>query len=138
MQKDVAEFRPHDSADDTRLREVVRLARSEGFVVALADDAVELGSSVAQLLRSAPLGAFEEAVLTRIDRGLPPARAAEQMGCAYGVIGPVGERARASLGDDLCLVGDSEAAGRGLTWAESRKRPGQVRVQADVDPSEVM
>jgi primosomal protein N' (replication factor Y) len=31
-----------------------------------------------------------------------------------------------------------EAAGRGLTWAESRKRPGQVRVQADVDPSEVM
>ena len=31
-----------------------------------------------------------------------------------------------------------EAAARGLAWAESRKRPGQVRVQADVDPSEVM
>ena len=30
------------------------------------------------------------------------------------------------------------AASRGLTWAESRRRLGAVRVQADVDPSEVM
>lgn len=31
-----------------------------------------------------------------------------------------------------------EVAAQGLAWAESRKRPGAIRVQADVDPSDVM
>jgi len=43
----------------------------------------------------------------------------------------------------LLLKGSSghavrEIAALGLAWAESRKRPGAVRVQADVDPSDVM
>ena len=36
--------------------------------------------------------------------------AARTLWCAYAVIGPVGEQARAALGDELCLVGDAEAA----------------------------
>jgi primosomal protein N' (replication factor Y) (superfamily II helicase) len=43
----------------------------------------------------------------------------------------------------LLLKGSSghavrDVAAQGLAWAESRKRPGAVRVQADVDPSDVM
>jgi LuxR family maltose regulon positive regulatory protein len=68
----------HDQDGDTLLRDAVALARSEGFVVGLADDAVELGPELARMLRSGPLGGFEQAVLARVDRAMPTPRAIDQ------------------------------------------------------------
>ncbi len=52
---------------DAALEESLALARPEGFVVALTDDMPDLGPRVSFHLRSRPIGAFERAVLDRLD-----------------------------------------------------------------------
>jgi LuxR family maltose regulon positive regulatory protein len=60
------------SADaDSTLAAALELASVEGFVVVVTDDMPELGPRVSQLLRSAPLGTFEQAVLDRLESGRP-------------------------------------------------------------------
>ena len=53
---------------DEMLSRTVGLARREGFVVALVEDMPELRARVSFLLRSQPIGAFEQTVLDRLDR----------------------------------------------------------------------
>lgn len=59
-----------DDADE-RLGAVIDLARVEGFVVVLADDLAELRPQLLHLLRAGRVGMYEQAVLDRIERGLP-------------------------------------------------------------------
>ncbi len=55
-------------ATDLLLAEALSLAKTEGFVLALADDLVELRTRVALLLRSRRVEQYEQAVLDRLER----------------------------------------------------------------------
>ena len=55
-------------ATNLLLAEALSLARTEGFVVAVADDLVELRPRVALLLRSRRIEQYEQAVLDRLER----------------------------------------------------------------------
>jgi LuxR family maltose regulon positive regulatory protein len=81
----IAHGRTSDDAD-TLLAAALDAAKVEGFVVAVTDDMVELRPRVALLLRSSHLGAFEQAVLDRLDEGVPVAKTNE------GTAGPLSTR----------------------------------------------
>ena len=55
-------------ATDLLLAEALSLAKTEGFVLAVADDLVELRPRVALLLRSRRIEQYEQAVLDRLER----------------------------------------------------------------------
>jgi LuxR family maltose regulon positive regulatory protein len=81
----LAHGRKSDDAD-TVLAAAVELAKLEGFVVVITDDMVELRARVATLLRSGPIGRYEQAVLDRLDEGLPTVNVSD------GASGPLSER----------------------------------------------
>jgi LuxR family maltose regulon positive regulatory protein len=56
---------------DPLLAAAIEAARAEGFVVAVTDDLADVRSRVARLLRSRRIGTFEQAVLDRLEGGLP-------------------------------------------------------------------
>jgi LuxR family transcriptional regulator, maltose regulon positive regulatory protein len=60
---------------DTLLAAAIQAAKPEGFVVAVTDDLAEVRSRVARLLRSRRIGTYEQAVLDRLEGGLPPVKA---------------------------------------------------------------
>jgi len=66
--------RKSDDAD-TLLTAAVEAAKVEGFVVAVTDDLVEVRSRIAKLLRSRRIGTYEQAVLDRLEGGLPLVKA---------------------------------------------------------------
>jgi Bacterial regulatory proteins, luxR family len=57
------------------LTAAIETARAEGFVVAVTDDLTDVRSRVARLLRSRRVGTYEQAVLDRLEGGLPPVMA---------------------------------------------------------------
>jgi DNA-binding CsgD family transcriptional regulator len=65
------------TSDDagTRLAAALEAAKVEGFVVAVTDDLMEARSRVARLLRSGRIGTYEQAVLDRLEGGLPLVKA---------------------------------------------------------------
>ena len=63
----VAHHRKSDAADPL-LTQALAFAKTEGFVVAVADDLLELRPRVALLLRSGHIGQYEQAVLDRLER----------------------------------------------------------------------
>ncbi len=63
----VAHGRRSDTTD-LLLAEALSLAKTEGFVLAVADDLVELRPRVALLLRSRRIEQYEQAVLDRLER----------------------------------------------------------------------
>ena len=63
---------------DERLLEAVDLAKPDRFVVAITDDAAELRPQLTRLLRPRRVGAFEQAVLERLEDGLPVVTTADQ------------------------------------------------------------
>ena len=63
----LAHLRKSDAADPM-LSEAVALAKRDGFVVAVADDLLELRPRVTLLLRSGRVGEYEQAVLDRLER----------------------------------------------------------------------
>jgi LuxR family transcriptional regulator, maltose regulon positive regulatory protein len=71
---------------DAMLAMALKIAEVEGFVVAVTDDMVELRPRVALLLRSGRVGKYEQAVLDRLENGLPLVRAND------GAAGPLSER----------------------------------------------
>jgi LuxR family maltose regulon positive regulatory protein len=60
---------------DTLLAAAIQAAKAEGFVVAVTDDLAEVRSRVARLLRSRRTGTYEQAVLDRLEGGLPSVKA---------------------------------------------------------------
>jgi LuxR family maltose regulon positive regulatory protein len=60
---------------DTLLAAAIQAARAEGFVVAVTDDLAEVRPRVARLLRSRHIGTYEQAVLDRLEGGLPSVKA---------------------------------------------------------------
>ena len=73
----LAQGRKSEDAD-TVLAAAVELAKLEGFVVVITDDMVELRPRLALLLRSGPIGSYEQAVLDRLDEGRPSVEANEK------------------------------------------------------------
>jgi len=72
----------------TLLAAAIQAAKPEGFVVAVTDDLAEARSRVARLLRSRRTGTYEQAVLDRLEGGLPSVK-------AHGRdAGPLSERER--------------------------------------------
>jgi len=71
---------------DALLAAAIEAGRSEGFVVAVTDDLADVRSRVARLLRSRRVGTYEQAVLDRLEGGLPPATA------SGGDAGPLSDR----------------------------------------------
>ena len=55
-------------ASDLLVAEALALAKTEGFVVAVADELVGLGPQVTRLLRSQRIEQYEQAVLDRLER----------------------------------------------------------------------
>ena len=70
------------------LAAAIPAATPEGFVVAVTDDLAEARSRVARLLRSRHTGTYEQAVLDRLEGGLPPVKA------HGGDAGPLSDRER--------------------------------------------
>jgi LuxR family maltose regulon positive regulatory protein len=59
----------------TLLAAAIEVGKAESFVVAVTDDLAEVRSRVARLLRSRHIGTYEQAVLDRLEGGLPLAKA---------------------------------------------------------------
>jgi LuxR family maltose regulon positive regulatory protein len=76
------------NSDDagTRLTAAIETARAEGFVVAVTDDLAEARARVTRLLRSRHIGTYEQAVLDRLEGGLPLVKAYN------GDAGPLSDR----------------------------------------------
>jgi LuxR family transcriptional regulator, maltose regulon positive regulatory protein len=60
---------------DTLVAAAIEAARAEGFVVAVTDDLMKVRPRVARLLRSRHIGTYEQAVLDRLEGGLPSVKA---------------------------------------------------------------
>jgi LuxR family maltose regulon positive regulatory protein len=60
---------------DTLLAAAIQAARAEGFVIAVTDDLADARSRVTRLLRSRRTGTYEQAVLDRLEGGLPLVKA---------------------------------------------------------------
>jgi LuxR family transcriptional regulator, maltose regulon positive regulatory protein len=60
---------------DILLAAAIEVGKVEGFVVAVTDDLMEARSRVARLLRSRRIGTYEQAVLDRLEGGLPSVKA---------------------------------------------------------------
>ncbi|HTS14323.1 MAG TPA: LuxR C-terminal-related transcriptional regulator, partial [Candidatus Sulfotelmatobacter sp.] len=83
----IAYGRRSDDAD-TLLAAALEAARVEGFVVAVTDELVELRPRLTLLVRSGRIGTYEQAVLDRLENGVPLVTA------TYGAAGPLSERER--------------------------------------------
>jgi LuxR family transcriptional regulator, maltose regulon positive regulatory protein len=78
------------NSDDagTLLVAAIEAAKAEGFVVAVTDDLAEARSQVDRVLRSRRIGTYEQAVLDRLEGGLPSVKA------HGGDAGPLSDRER--------------------------------------------
>ena len=76
----------NSDALDLLLEETIDIAKTEGFVVAVADELMPLGPRVTRLLRSGRVESYEQAVLDRLER--EPALAHEHAGAS----GPLSSR----------------------------------------------